>query len=89
MEPLSSRWLILGSAAAIVLTQIACTAWIGQHIGDYHPADNSAQLDKVTERLAGLSSAVGEVQNTADNIQARTSALVNSMGSVARACTMR
>ncbi len=89
MEPLDSRWLILGSAAVVVLTQIACTAWIGRHIGDYRPADNSAELDNLTKKLATLGSAVNDIQNTADNIQARTAALTNSMGSVARACTMR
>ena len=52
-------------------------------------ADNSAALDNVSEQVAGVESAVKDVQGTADNIQARTGALVDSMGSVARACTMR
>ena len=87
MDPLNSRRLLLGSVAVIVLTQIACTVWIGRQIGVPSHADNSAEFAGITEQLASIKSAVSDVQDTADGLQARTTALTDSMGSVARACT--
>jgi len=89
MDPLNSRRLLLGSVALIVLTQIACTIWIGRQIEVPSPADNSSELAAITEQLTSVESAVGDVQDTADGLQARTTALTDSMGSVARACTFR
>ena len=89
MEPIKTRWLVLGSAALIVLTQIACTAWIGRQLPDDSPTDNSSEFADITEQLANIETAVGHVQGTADNVQARTGALVESMSSVARACSIR
>jgi len=89
MEPIKTRWLVLGSAALIVLTQIACTAWIGRQLPDDSPTDNSSELADIAEQLANIETAVGDVQGTANNVQARTGALTDSMGSVARACTLR
>jgi hypothetical protein len=89
MDPLNLRKLLLGSVAIIVLTQVACTLWIGRQIGVPSPTDNSAEFAGVTEQLASIKSAVADVQDTADGLQARTTALTDSMGNVARACTFR
>ena len=89
MEPLNSHRLLLGSVALIVLTQIACAIWIGRRLDVPGPADNSSEFANITEQLASIKSAVGDVQDTADGLQARTTALTDSMGSVARACTFR
>ena len=89
MEPIKTRWLVLGSAALIVLTQIACAAWLGRQLPDDSPTDNSSELADIAEQLANIETAVGDVQGTANNVQARTGALTDSMGSVARACTLR
>jgi hypothetical protein len=89
MNPLNSRWPIIGGVAVIVLTQIACTAWIARHVEAPRPTDNSAMFAGITEQLASIESAVGEVQDTADGLQARTTALTDSMGNVARACAFR
>ena len=89
MEKINMRGLILGSAVVVVLTQIACTAWIAREIAANSPADNSAALADITEQLAGVESAISDVQGTVDTFQARTDALTNSMGSVARACSFR
>jgi hypothetical protein len=89
MNSLNSRWLLLGSAALIVLTQIACTAWLGRQVEAYSPVDPSSGLADITEQLASVKSAVSDVQDTADAIQARTGALTESMSSVARACSYR
>jgi len=88
MAKINMRGLILGSAALVVLTQIACTAWLGQQEAD-SPPDPSLALSDMTQQLASVESAVSDVQDTADTIQARTGALIDSMGSVARACTFR
>jgi hypothetical protein len=87
MEPLNLRKLVLGSVALIVLTQIACAIWIGRQRDVPGPADNSSEFANITEQLASIESAVGDVQDTADGLQGRTTALTDSMGSVARACT--
>lgn len=89
MEPINTRWLILGSAALIGLIQVACTAWIAKEVAAYSPTDNSSEFAAITEQLASVESAVSDVQDTADTIQARTGALTDSMGSVARACSFR
>ena len=89
MEPYNSRGLILGSAAVVVLTQIACALWIGRQLTDYRPTDNAAEFNDLSEQVTRVESAVSDVQKTADTIQARTGALTDSMGSVARACTLR
>jgi hypothetical protein len=89
MEKVNMRGLILGSTAVIVLTQVACTAWLAREVAYNGPADNSAEIADFTEQLAGVESAISDVQGTADNIEARTGALTNSMGSVARACAFR
>jgi len=86
MEPLNLRKLVLGSVALIVLTQIACAIWIGRQRDVPAPADNSSEFANITEQLANIKSAVGDVQDTADGLQARTQALTDSMGSVARTC---
>jgi hypothetical protein len=88
MEKINMRGLIVGSAVLIVVTQVACTAWLGQQEVD-SPPDPSLALADITEQLASVESAVADVQGTADNIQARTQALVDSMGGVARACSFR
>jgi len=89
MDPLNLRRLILGSVALVVLTQVACAIWIGRQIDVPSPADNSSEFADITERLASVKSAIRDVQDTADGLQARTTALTDSMGSVARACTFR
>jgi len=89
MEKVNLRGLVLGSAAVIVLTQVACTAWIAGQLAAESSPDNSAELAALAEQVASLESAVSDVQGTADNIQARTGALTDSMGSVARACAFR
>ncbi len=89
MEKINMRGLILGSLAVIVVTQIACTTWLGRQLVEYQPADNSADFADISEQLASVDSAVSDVQNTADNIQARTGALTDSMSSVSRACAFR
>jgi hypothetical protein len=53
------------------------------------PVDNSTEFAAITEQLASLNSAVADVQDTADGLQARTTALTDSMGNVARPCTFR
>jgi hypothetical protein len=88
MEKINLRGLILGSAALIILTQVACTAWLGQQEAD-SPPDPSLALADMTQQLASVESAVVDVQGTADDINGRTGALVDSMGSVARACSFR
>jgi len=87
MDPFNLRKLLLGSVALIVLTQIACALWIGRQIEVPRPTDNSAEFADITERLASVRSAISDVQGTADGLQARTTALTDSMGSVARACS--
>jgi hypothetical protein len=87
MEPLKLRNLVLGSVAVIVLTQIGCTVWIGRQLDVPDPTDNSAEFAAITAQLASIESAIGDVQATADGVQARTQALTDSMGSVARACS--
>jgi uncharacterized membrane protein YfbV (UPF0208 family) len=87
MNQLNLRELLLGSVALIVVTQIACTVWIGRQNKAPSPADYSSEFADITEKLAGVESAVSDVQGTADGIQARTQALVDSMSSVARACS--
>lgn len=89
MDPLNLRRLLLGSVAVIVLTQVACTLWIGRQVEVPGPVDNSSEFAAITEQLAGIKSAVGDVQDTAYGLQARTTALTDSMGNVARACTFR
>jgi hypothetical protein len=89
MEKINMRGLIVGSAVLIVLTQIACTAWLGRHLEPDRPPDPSLALADIAEQLASVESAVVDVQGTADDINGRTGALVNSMGSVARACAFR
>jgi hypothetical protein len=89
MKPIDPRLLILGSAAAVVLTQIACTAWIAKEITAYRPTDNASEFADIAKQLASVESAVGDVQDSSDNIQARTEALVASMSSVSRACAFR
>ena len=89
MDPFNSRSLLLGSVAIIVLTQIACTIWIGRQLVVPAPADNSAGLADIAQQLTSVQSAVDAVQDTADGLQARTTALTDSMGNVARACTFR
>jgi hypothetical protein len=87
MDPLNLRRLMLGSVAVIVLTQVACTLWLGRQVEVPSPVDNSAEFAAITEQLTGIKSAVADVQDTADGLQARTTALTDSMGNVARACT--
>ncbi len=87
MDPLNIRRLFLGSVAVIVLTQVACTLWIGRQMEAPSPVDNSGELAAITEKLAGIESAVDDVQDTADGLQARTTALTDSMGNIARACS--
>ena len=87
MDPFNLRKLVLGSVALIVLTQIACTVWIGRQLNVPDPTDNSSEFAGITDQLASIESAVSEVQGTADGLQARTQALTDSMSSVARACT--
>jgi hypothetical protein len=89
MDPLNSHRLLFGSVALIVLTQIACTIWIGRQIEVPIPTDNSSELANIAEQLANVESAVSDVQDTADGLQARTTALTDSMGNVARACSFR
>lgn len=89
MEKINLRGLILVSAALVVLTQVACTAWLGRQLEPDRPPDPSLALVDMTQQLASVESAVSDVQNTADTIQARTGALTDSMGSVARACSFR
>lgn len=89
MEKINLRGLILGSLAVIVVTQFACAAWLGRQLAEYRPADNTSEFAAITEQLASLESAVSDVQDTADNVQGRTEALVASMSSVARACSFR
>ena len=89
MEKVNLRGLVLGSAAVVVLTQVACTAWIAREVAANSSHDNSSELSDIAEQLASVESAVSDVQGTADNIQARTGALTDSMGSVARACSFR
>lgn len=87
MDPLNSRSLLLGSVAVIVLTQVACTLWIGRQMEAPSPVDYSSEFAAITEQLSGINSAIGDVQDTADGLQARTTALTDSMGNVARACS--
>lgn len=89
MEKINLRGLILASLAVIVVTQIACAAWLGRQLADYRPADNSLEFAAVTKQLEGIETAVSDVQGTADNVEGRTEALVASMSSVARACAFR
>lgn len=89
MEKVNLRGLVLGSAAVVVLTQVACTAWMARELATHSTPDNTAQFADLADQLASVESAVSEVQGTADNIQARTGALTDSMGSVARACSFR
>ena len=89
MNSPNSRSLLLASVAAIVLTQIACTVWIGRQLEVAKPVDNSLELAGITEQLTGVESSVAGVQDTANNVQARTQALIDSMGSIARACSFR
>ena len=89
MDPLNSRSLLLGCAVLIVLTQIACTSWLGRQVEGDSPVDHSSELADITGQLASVETAVGDVQDTADGIQARTGALTESMSSVARACSFR
>ena len=87
MNPPNSRSLFLGSVAVIVLTQIACTIWIVRKLEVASPVDNSSELAGIAQQLAGVESSIAGVQDTANNVQARTQALIDSMGSVARACS--
>jgi hypothetical protein len=87
MNPSDSRSLFIGSVAVIVLTQIACTVWIGRQLEVVRPVDNSSELAGITEQLASVENSVSGVQDTANTVQARTQALIDSMGSVARACS--
>jgi hypothetical protein len=89
MDRLNLHRLLLGGVALIVLTQIACAIWIGRQVVVPGPVDNSSQLAAITGQLAGVEYAIGAVQDTADGLQARTTALTDSMGNVARACTFR
>ena len=89
MEKINMRGLILGSAALVVLTQVACTIWIAKAVAANGPADDSSEFADITAQLAGVEAAVGDVQDTTNTIQARTGALTDSMGSVARACSFR
>ena len=87
MDPFNMRKLVLGSVALIVLTQIGCTIWISRQLDVPGPTDNASEFAAITAQLASIESAVGDVQDTADGVQARTQALTDSMGSVARACS--
>ena len=87
MEPLNLRRLVVGSVALIILTQIVCTIWIGRQPEVPRVADNSSEFADVMHQLADINSAIGTVQDTADGLRAHTTALTDSMGNVARACT--
>ena len=89
MEKINMRGLIIGSAAIVVLTQVACTAWIVREVAANGPTDTTSELVDISEQLASVESAVRDVQGTADNIAAGSGALTNSMSSVARACAFR
>ncbi len=87
MNSPNSRSLLLGSVAVIVLTQVACIIWLEQKLESVRPADNATELAGIADQLAGVETSIAGVQDTANNVQARTQALTDSMGSVARACT--